>query len=141
MRANLAAPAGHGERGGSEKACLRQEPARPHLATRDLVADPPKAATPEVGFRTAGLYWQKNGLNDLADVATPEAFREITKRINGGLNGLKDREKFYATARTVLGVVTPPPTPGPESLPPVQPLPFERGFEAIRADARRRRSR
>jgi predicted chitinase len=111
------------------------------LLVLDLVADPPKAATPEVGFRTAGLYWQKNGLNELADLATPEAFREITIRINGGLNGLKDREKFYATARTVLGVITPPPVPGPESVPPVLPLPFARGFEAIRADARRRRSR
>ena len=108
------------------------------LVLLDLVADPPKAAAPEVGFRTAGLYWQRNGLNELADRATPDAFREITKRINGGLNGIKDREKFYATARTVLGVVTPP---GPESLFPAPPAPFERGYEAIRADARRRRAR
>jgi len=110
------------------------------LLSLDLVVDPPRAAAPEVGFRTAGLYWQKNGLNELADRATPEAFREITKRINGGLNGLRDREKFYATARTVLAVVTPP-LSGPESVPPVPPLPFQRGFEAIRADTRRRRAR
>jgi predicted chitinase len=108
------------------------------LLSLDLVTDPPKAAAPEVGFRTAGVYWQKNGLNELADLATPEAFREITKRINGGLNGIKDRERFYATARTVLGVDTPQPTAGPESLP-IPHTPFARGFEAIRADARRRR--
>jgi hypothetical protein len=87
------------------------------------------------------LYWQKNGLNELADLATPDAFREITKRINGGLNGIKDREQFYATAREFLGVVTPEPGVGPESLPPSTPAPFLRGYEAIRADARRRRVR
>jgi putative chitinase len=70
----------------------------------DLVADPPRAATPEVGFRIAGLFWQRNGLNALADLATADAFRRITRRINGGENGLADRERFYAVARTVLGV-------------------------------------
>jgi predicted chitinase len=70
----------------------------------DLVGDPPRAATPEVGFRIAGLFWQRNGLNPLADLATADAFRRITRRINGGENGLADRERFYAVARTVLGV-------------------------------------
>jgi predicted chitinase len=76
----------------------------------DLVADPPRAATPEVGFRIAGLFWQRNGLNPLADLATADAFRRITRRINGGENGLADRERFYAAARTVLGVAN---TAGP----------------------------
>jgi predicted chitinase len=109
------------------------------LLSLDLVGDPPRAATPDVGFRTAALYWQRNGLNELADRATADAFREITTRINGGLNGITDREKFYATARSILGVVTPP--SGPEGLRPALPPPFGRGYEAIRADARRRRAR
>ena len=33
----------------------------------DLIADPPRAALPEVAFRVAGLYWSKKGLNELAD--------------------------------------------------------------------------
>jgi hypothetical protein len=53
----------------------------------DLVAEPPRAAMPEVAFRVAGLFWSKIGLNELADLATPEAFTQITKRINGGTNG------------------------------------------------------
>ena len=71
----------------------------------DLVSDPARAAQPELAFRIAGLFWSKKGLNELADRATAEAFREITRRINGGFNGLEDRRKFYAVARTVLGVV------------------------------------
>jgi putative chitinase len=67
----------------------------------DIVSDPPKAASPEVGFRIAGLYWQKNGLNELAD---QEMFKTITKRINGGFNGLEDRRQFYDVAKGVLGI-------------------------------------
>ena len=33
----------------------------------DLVGDPALAATPELGFAIAGLYWKRNGLNALAD--------------------------------------------------------------------------
>lgn len=105
----------------------------------DLIAEPPKAAAPDVAFRIAGLYWIKNGLNELADLASVEAFREITKRINGGLNGLKDRERFYATAREVLGVPDLSLPEGLQPMPEPPPAPFERGHEAIRADARRRR--
>jgi predicted chitinase len=110
----------------------------------DLVADPSRAAVPEVAFRVAGLYWSRKGLNELADLATSESFREITRRINGGSNGLADRERFYALARTVLGVA-PELRRGrrtrgrrpPMELPP-EPL-FERGYEAIRGGRRRKR--
>lgn len=65
----------------------------------DLITDPTRAATPEVGFRTAGLYWKKNGLNELAD---KQWFKTITKRINGGFNGLEDRTRYYVRAKNVL---------------------------------------
>src|SRR5262245_25985719 len=77
------------------------------LLNVDLIANPPQAATPQVAFRVAGLYWSKKGLNELADMATDDAFREITRRINGGTNGLADRQAFYAVARNVLGVALP----------------------------------
>ena len=70
----------------------------------DLVADPARAAQPDTAFRVSALFWAKNGLNELADQATAEAFRLITRRINGGFNGLADRERFYAVARRVLEV-------------------------------------
>jgi putative chitinase len=110
----------------------------------NLVVDPPRAATPNVAFRASGLFWSKNGLNELADLATPEAFKQITKRINGGTNGLAERQAFYAVARTVLGVADAPSPRG--SVRGVKPKPakeprFDRGAEAIRADARARRRR
>jgi putative chitinase len=95
----------------------------------DLVGQPELAAKPEHAFSTAGLFWRSNGLNELAD---GEQFVAITKRINGGTNGLADREKYYARAKSVLAVdfVPNPVTRGrrPPAAP-VEALP--RGHEAI----------
>jgi len=97
----------------------------------DLVNNPDRAATPEVGFRTAGLFWRSNGLNELAD---REMFEAITKKINGGLNGYPDRLKYYTRAKQVLGVgatrVMPASTS--ESDLPARPE-FTRGREEIAA--------
>lgn len=65
----------------------------------DLINDPELAANPEVGFRLAGAFWRENKLNVLADL---ENFKAITKRINGGYNGLTDRQKYYKRALKVL---------------------------------------
>ena len=70
----------------------------------DLAGNPDQAATPEVGFAIAGLFWQRKGLNELADVGD---FTEITRRINGGQNGAAERERFYAVAKQVLGASAP----------------------------------
>lgn len=66
----------------------------------DLIAEPQRAASPDVAFRIAALYWANRGLNPLADAGD---FREITRRINGGFNGLADRMKYFERARTILG--------------------------------------
>lgn len=68
----------------------------------DLEGDPGLAATPAVGFRVAGWYWKGRGLNELADAGD---FVKITRKINGGLNGLPQRERYWARAKQVLGVV------------------------------------
>lgn len=95
----------------------------------DLINDPDKAATPEVGFRVAGLYWRENGLNELAD---REMFETITKRINGGLKGLEDRLKYYAVAKQVLGVPVSRGLAIPESAQDVELVPeFTRGREVL----------
>ncbi len=67
----------------------------------DLVNDPTIAATKEIGFRIAGQFWKLNGLNELADQLD---FRQITKRINGGYNGLDDRIMYYQRAKHVLSI-------------------------------------
>jgi predicted chitinase len=65
----------------------------------DLENNPVLAKKPEVGFRIAGLFWVRNKLNDLAD---KKEFKKITKKINGGYNGLSDREMYYQRALAVL---------------------------------------
>lgn len=74
----------------------------------DLVNNPTMAATKEVGFRIAGQFWKLNGLNELAD---KQDFRGITKRINGGYNGLADRIKYYDRAKKVMNKDSCPPAP------------------------------
>jgi predicted chitinase len=95
----------------------------------DLVSNPPLAATPEVGFRTAGLYWKKNGCNELAD---QQQFVTITRRINGGTNGLADRQKYYERAKQVLGIGATRGLPRPEGEQPGAPVTrlFTRGLDA-----------
>ncbi len=65
----------------------------------DLVDNPQKAATPEVGFRVAVWFWSSHNLNSLAD--KPD-FKAITKTINRGSNGMPDREKRYSNCKKVL---------------------------------------
>jgi putative chitinase len=113
------------------------------LLSVDLMAQPQRAANPDVAFRVAGLFWSKKGLNELADVATADAFKIITRRINGGTNGLAERQAFYAVARKVLGVPDAARSRGGTRTAPMptdEPT-FERGWEAIRAHARRRPAR
>jgi putative chitinase len=113
-----------------------------HLLSVDLLAMPERAALPELGFRIAALFWRTKKLNELADQVTADAFKEITRRINGGFNGLADREAFYAVAKTVLGVAPPSLSRGSRRPPPRVPDPvFTRGQEAIAADEEEPQSR
>ena len=64
-----------------------------------LESKPTMAARPGVGFRTAAWFWTSRGLNRYADQGN---FREVTRRINGGYNGLADRLAYYRRARAAL---------------------------------------
>jgi len=114
------------------------------LLGRDLLGQPPLAATPEIGFRTAALFWDRNGLNRLADAGD---FRAITQRINGGQNGAAERERLYALAQEVLQEVLPAAVPAGAERPAPPEEAFPRGAEAVRempaaaAPARRRKPR
>ena len=67
----------------------------------DLLLAPELAAKPEYGFKIAALFWTLKKLNALADMGF-DGFKEITRRINGGYNGLEDRLKRYELAKQVL---------------------------------------
>jgi putative chitinase len=56
-------------------------------------------ATLEGAAESAAWFWKKNNLNELADKGDTLA---ITKRINGGTNGLDDRVKKYNEALNIL---------------------------------------
>jgi len=68
----------------------------------DLEAHPEQVATYQVGFRAAAWYWATRKLNALADQG-PVAFDQITRVINGGLNGKAARDAYYLRARLLLG--------------------------------------
>jgi putative chitinase len=67
-----------------------------HLALED---HPDLASQPEVAFRIAAQFWADHGLNALADQGD---LRGITRKINGGLNGFLERNRYYQRARLVL---------------------------------------
>lgn len=58
-----------------------------------LEDDPDLLLDPQVAAEVAAWFWADNGCNELADDGKFEA---ITRRINGGLNGLDDRLAWYA---------------------------------------------
>ncbi|MCO7573372.1 glycoside hydrolase family 19 protein [Pseudomonas chlororaphis] len=64
-----------------------------------LLNTPELLETPVYAALSAGWFWQRAGLNTLADKGD---FLTITKRINGGTNGLADREALYQRALKVL---------------------------------------
>jgi putative chitinase len=67
----------------------------------DLVDHPEMAADPPTSLVIACEFWKQRGLNALADQDDIEA---ITRRINGGLNGLSDRQIRLARAKAALGL-------------------------------------
>ena len=66
----------------------------------DLIGNPTLLTDPKYAALSAGWFWNKKGLNALADASDIET---MTKRINGGLIGLDDRKAKIAKALSVLG--------------------------------------
>jgi putative chitinase len=63
----------------------------------DLENNPEIVALPSMGLMVACKFWSDNGLNALADKDDMVA---VTRRINGGTNGLEDRKKHLALLRS-----------------------------------------
>lgn len=65
----------------------------------DLVNKPEKAAEPEIAVLTACVFWSDRKLNDWAD---KNDVTTVTKKINGGSNGLAERKAFTAKLVALL---------------------------------------
>lgn len=86
------------------------------VAGFDFVKEPDKLAELNPGVKCSLWYWQTNGLNELADLdkgVLPTAMMhssqikelpiiQITKSINGGLNGLQDRIRYLTLSKKAL---------------------------------------
>jgi putative chitinase len=64
-----------------------------------LLEHPELLELPDAAARSAAWFWHSRGLNALADESD---FARITRRINGGTNGMSDRMAHYARALEVL---------------------------------------
>jgi putative chitinase len=73
--------------------------------SKALLGDDRLLRTPELleqaewACKSAAWFWNSRNLNALADNGS---FEQITRRINGGLNGMAERLAFYTTALKVL---------------------------------------
>jgi len=65
-----------------------------------LITNPELLSMPKGACLSAGWFWNKHGLNELADA---KDFETMTKRINGGTLGLDDRIAKINKALEVLG--------------------------------------
>jgi putative chitinase len=66
-----------------------------------LLIKPELLEQPHDGCLASAWFWSSRDLNTLAD---DEDFNTITHRINGGYNGINERQAYYRLAKKVLGV-------------------------------------
>ena len=65
----------------------------------DLLHHPERVEQPGLASLVAGWFWHRNKLNELAD---RDQLMKITKKINGGYNGLEDRGEHLTRAKAAL---------------------------------------
>jgi len=67
----------------------------------ELEAAPAMLETDSLAARSAAWFWDSRNLNALADSGD---FVTLTRRINGGTNGLADRQDRWARAKSAMGI-------------------------------------
>jgi putative chitinase len=71
----------------------------------DLISNPDLVSTPKYARLSAGYYWHKNKLNLVADKGDSDTvITSITKKVNGGYNGLNDRINRFRKIYNILKV-------------------------------------
>src|SRR6266581_662842 len=92
----------------------------------DLEANPELVCSAAHALKPALAEWSEGNLNAAAD---RDDIHTITRRINGGYNGLADRQAWYRRVRPLIDTVdlepkelpAPVPAPAPQPAPPAKP--------------------
>jgi putative chitinase len=67
----------------------------------DLITHPELLEQPKYAMLSAGWFWNSRNLNTVADISKDDVTK-VTKIINGGVIGLKDRQDKYNILKTIL---------------------------------------
>ena len=62
----------------------------------DFLTHPELLSTPEWAVKSSLWFWEYNNLNKIADSGD---FQKLTRAINGGINGYKDRLEIYDSCK------------------------------------------
>ncbi|MDC8004176.1 glycoside hydrolase family 19 protein [Aureisphaera galaxeae] len=68
---------------------------------QDFLGQPDLVATPQWALASACWFWKKNNINRYADA---DDIHMVTKRINGGYNGLQSRQHFLDEFKKLYGI-------------------------------------
>lgn len=80
---------------------------------QDFVSSPGSVSEPVYAADSAGWFWSSNRISSLID--EPDPVLAVTRRVNGGTNGLADRRRYYAAARAALVDAPASPAPAPQA--------------------------
>lgn len=78
--------------------------ALPHWDGINFEKHPARLAEPKYAAKGAAYWWRTHGCNELADRGD---FIAVTRRINGGTNGLAERQSYYRRALGVAAFLIP----------------------------------
>lgn len=67
----------------------------------DFINNPQKLEDKDMAALSSAWWWAEHGCNELADAGD---FDKLTRRINGGLNGIADRRERWSRAIKALSV-------------------------------------
>ena len=65
----------------------------------DFISNPELLCSPEWAVKSSMWFWEYNELNKLADLGD---FRMLTRKINGGYNGLSDRIELFERCKIYI---------------------------------------
>lgn len=90
--------------GRANTCAFRDWSAEQGLSPPDFEAQPEMMETSPWSALTAVWYWTARGLNELCDGPESKMDRveRITRKVNGGINGLADRQRYYTRSALVL---------------------------------------